>query len=109
MTNDKQRLQHIDESINHIESFCAGITYEAYMEDFKLRLALVKLLEIIGEAATHLSDETKQRFDHVEWATLKAIRNILIHEYFGIDYEIIWDSIQKDIPILAKKINTIVL
>ncbi len=77
------------------------------MENFQLRLALVKLLEIVGEAATMLSDELRSEFSSVEWRTLKAVRNILVHEYFGISYEVIWESIQRDIPPLKQKIEHI--
>ena len=74
-------------------------------QDLKLRLALVKLLEIIGEAANGISLETQNNLKEIEWNTLKAVRNILVHEYFGIDYEIIWNSIQTNIPSLKEKIE----
>ncbi len=95
---DKQRIQHIREAIGHIETFTIGISYEDYVANLQLRLALVKLLEIIGEAASMLSDEIRYEFSDIEWSTLKAVRNVLVHEYFGIDYAIIWASIQRDIP-----------
>ena len=57
------------------------------MQDLKLRLALTKLVETIGEAAATIDRGLKKEFDEVEWAILKNMRNILIHEYFGIDYE----------------------
>lgn len=77
------------------------------MNDFKLRLALVKLLEIIGESSGSISEELKNKFTEVEWGILKSIRNVLIHEYFGIDYKIIWAAIQNHIPKLKVKINFI--
>lgn len=104
---DKQRIQHIREAIDHIENFTTGISYEDYVANLQLRLALVKLLEIIGEAASMLTDELRDKFSDVEWGTLKAVRNILVHEYFGIDYAIIWASIQRDIPALKVKIDHI--
>jgi uncharacterized protein with HEPN domain len=106
---DKERLLHIKESITHIESFVEGLNYEEYSKNFMLRLALVKLFEIIGEAATKLSDELKVEFSDIEWATLKGLRNILVHEYFGIDYKTIWESIQRDIPALKIKIDAIIV
>ncbi|OFX27269.1 MAG: hypothetical protein A2033_13310 [Bacteroidetes bacterium GWA2_31_9] len=102
--SDKERLLHILDSIITIENFTKDISYSEYDEDFKLRLAVVKLFEIIGEASNGISEETKNNFSNIEWAILKAIRNILIHEYFGIDYQIIWDSIKNDIPTLKEKI-----
>lgn len=105
---DQQRILHIREAIEHIEAFMNGVDFESYMGNFQLRLALVKLLEIIGEAAAALSEEIKQEFSEIEWRTLKAVRNILIHEYFGISYDIIWDSIQRDIPPLKEKIDKLI-
>ena len=77
------------------------------MRNFQLRLAIVKLLEIVGEASGMLPNELKTNFSEVEWRTLKAVRNVLVHEYFGIDYDIIWASIQRDIPPLTQKIEII--
>lgn len=104
---DKQRIEHIYEAILHIENFIQGVDYDEYMRNFQLRLALVKLLEIVGEASGVLSDGLKTNFSEVEWRTLKAVRNILVHEYFGINYEVIWASIQRDIPPLKQKIEII--
>lgn len=104
---DKERLIHILESIELIEEFTYEVNYDAYQKDMKLRLALVKLLETIGEASAAISEELKEEYDGVEWRVLKTIRNILIHEYFGINYEIVWDSIQFDVPILKEKIKHI--
>lgn len=106
--SDIERLYHIIDAINSIEDFTKDIDYDSYINDFKLRLALVKLLEIIGEASNGISEETQKNFTDIEWIILKSIRNILVHEYFGIDYDIIWDSIKNNIPDLKEKINRII-
>ncbi len=105
---DKERLLHIKDSIETIEKFTHNITHEQYTEDYKLRLALVKLLEIIGEAATGITKETQEKFDEIEWIILKSMRNVLVHEYFGIDYKIIWNSIKNNIPTLKQKVDNII-
>jgi uncharacterized protein with HEPN domain len=105
---DKQRLQHILQAINDIESFTTGISYDEYAENYMLRLAVVKLFEMIGEASGHLSDNLKEEFSEVEWTVLKGMRNIFVHEYFGIDYEIIWNSVQENLPTLKEKIQKII-
>ncbi len=105
--SDRERLLHILDSINIIKDFSEGLTYEQYSEDLKLRLALVKLLEIIGEAASGLTNETIRKFTDVEWPVLKSVRNILVHEYFGIDYKIIWNAVNQKIPELKKNIEKI--
>jgi uncharacterized protein with HEPN domain len=106
--SDKERLIHILDSINLLEDFTSGVDYKTYNEDLKLRLAIVKLLEIIGEASNGLSDDIQKRFTTVDWSVLKGIRNVLVNEYFGIDYNIIWDTIKKSIPELKNKISEIV-
>lgn len=105
--SDIERLHHILSAINTIQEFSKGLSYEEYLKDYKLRLALVKLLEIIGEAAGGLSENTTNKFSNVEWTILKSVRNVLVHEYFGIDYKIIWNSIQNKIPELRIKIEQI--
>ena len=85
--SDKIRLQHILDAINSILIFTKDIDYNTYMADYKLRLALVKLIEIIGEASNGLSTEAIRRVPDIEWSILAGIRNVLVHEYFGIDYE----------------------
>jgi uncharacterized protein with HEPN domain len=107
--SDKERLLHILDAIEDIETFTNNVSYKEYSEDYKLRLAIVKLFEIIGEASGNITEETEKRFTDVEWSILKGIRNILVHEYFGIDYDIIWDSIQKNIPELKSHISKIIL
>ncbi|WP_374756170.1 HepT-like ribonuclease domain-containing protein [Larkinella rosea] len=81
--------------------------YEQYMEDIKLRLALVKLLEIIGEAANYVTKDTQDKFNEVKWNTLYVVRNILVHEYFGINYDIIWQAIIDKIPELKVKVESV--
>lgn len=106
--SDKERFLHIIDSIEKIEEFTLDVDYKTYMEDFKLRLALVKLIEIIGEATYGISTETQNKFSEIEWTVLKGIRNILVHEYFGIDYDIIWTTIKTSIPELKVNISNII-
>jgi uncharacterized protein with HEPN domain len=103
--SDRIRLQHILDSINDILNFTKDIDYNSYKADYKLRLAIAKLVENIGEASNGISSETINKLPDIEWSLLKGIRNVLIHEYFGIDYEIIWNSIKQNIPDLKAKIE----
>ncbi len=107
--SDKERLLHILDSIDSIIDFTQDLSYKQYNDDFKLRLALIKLLEIIGEAANGITEETQLRFPEVEWSILKSVRNVLVHEYFGIDYDIIWNAIKDRIPDLKQKISNVLL
>ena len=105
--SDKERLLHIIDAIQSIEEFTKEISYAEYIEDFKLRLALIKLLEIIGEASGGITPQTQEQFSDIDWAILKSIRNVLVHEYFGVDYDIIWNVIKSKIPDLKTRIELI--
>lgn len=95
---DKQRLIHILEAIEQIDAFLEDTGYDAWQENLMLRLAVVKLLENIGEAAALISEALKDEYPEVEWPVLKGIRNILVHEYFGIDYDVVWQAIENGLP-----------
>jgi len=106
--SDLERLRHIRDAINTILDFTKDIDYQAYISDYKLCLAITKLIEIIGEASNSISDELKSEYPEVEWKTMNAVRNILVHAYFGIDYNIMWQTIQNDIVPLKGKIDTMI-
>jgi uncharacterized protein with HEPN domain len=105
--SDKERLLHIIDAIQSIEEFTKEISYAEYIEDFKLRLALIKLLEIIGEASGGITSQTQEQFPEIEWTILKSVRNVLVHEYFGVDYDIIWNVIKSKTPDLKARIELI--
>ena len=75
--------------------------------DRLLNLALVRLLEIIGEAANHIPEDIQSRYPDIPWTQMRSIRNLLIHEYFGVDIDIIWQTITDDLPDLLKKITAV--
>lgn len=91
-TGDKARIEHIIECIEEIKAAVKNNTFDSFNENHVLRIAVVKWLEIIGEAAKHISDETKAKYTGVEWQKITSLRNIVVHEYFGINYRIIWDA-----------------
>ncbi len=68
------------------------------MDSSMMRFACVKQLEIIGEASNHISAKTKSNFPDVEWAQIVGIRNMFVHEYFGLDPNIVWGIVKKDLP-----------
>ena len=82
---DKQRLLHIAESINEIEQYISKATFDIFSTDSMMRYATVKQIEIIGEAANYLTEETKMQFPNIQWRQIIGLRHILVHEYFGID------------------------
>jgi uncharacterized protein with HEPN domain len=91
-------LADILESGNAILEFTKGMSFETYRNDRRTCSAVIREFEIIGEAVGKLPDEMKQRHPDVEWQDIKDFRNLLIHEYFGVDQEIVWKIIQDDLP-----------
>lgn len=83
-----------------ITQFVKDISFEEFCNDRKTYSAVIREFEIIGEAVGKLPDEIKQRHSDVEWQDIKDFRNMLIHEYFGVDLDIVWKIIQDDLPVL---------
>jgi len=101
---DRARLQHILDAIVEIESYTRQVGFDDFAENSMMRFASIKQLEIIGEAANSLTDQFKRRFSDIEWRAIIGLRNILVHHYFGIDENVVWGIIQKDIPELKVKV-----
>jgi len=95
---DKARLQHIFDAIKEIENYILNNSYEDFQSNSMMQFASVKQLEIIGEASNQLTEHFKKLYNEIEWREIVALRNILIHEYFGIDTKIVWDILQIDLP-----------
>lgn len=104
---DKARLQHIYDAITEIESYIANKDFSHFMENSMMRFACIKQMEIIGEASNHISDEVKSKFSSIEWTQIVGMRNVFVHEYFGVDSTLVWEIIKKDIPELKEKIKKI--
>ncbi len=105
---DFARLQHIHEAILEIEMYLQNKTFTDFISNSMFRFACIKQLEIIGEASNHISQETQQEFSEIQWAQIVGMRNLFIHEYFGIDLSIAWEIIEFDIPELKTKILEII-
>jgi len=95
---DKARLLHIANAISEIEAYVQGMNLEAFDQDSKTKFASIKQLEIIGEAANHLSKELKAKHREIQWEQIIALRHILVHEYYGIQSDILWRIITVDLP-----------
>ena len=99
------RLDDINESIDKIERYTRGMDYEAWCEDEKTIDAVIRNLEIIGEAASQLPKEIQDAFGDVPWRMMKGLRNILAHEYFAVDLDILWKTVNDDLPLLKKRLT----
>jgi len=101
---DRIRLQHILDAILEIEGYLHETDSNNFMQNSMMRFACIKQMEIIGEASNHISDETKAKFSGIEWEQIVGMRNVFVHEYFGVDTNLVWEIIQNDIPELKGKI-----
>jgi uncharacterized protein with HEPN domain len=95
------------EAINDIENFVANITYEEFIKDRKTLNAVVRSIEIIGEASKNLPDSLKIKYAELPWKEIASMRDKLIHAYFGMDTETIWQTIKHNIPGLKQTIQKI--
>jgi uncharacterized protein with HEPN domain len=95
--SNEPRLRHILEAINNIENFTSQLTFSDFFSNNLVKSATVRELEIIGEAANHLTQELKNKYNEVNWEEIIGLRNIIIHEYFTVDYEVVWEIVNNDI------------
>ena len=91
-------LRDILDSIRDVREFIKGMKYSEFVLDKKTNYAAVKALEIIGEATKNIPASLRRKYPEVPWSKMAGIRNRLVHEYFGIDYRIVWQTITQDIP-----------
>ena len=101
---DVPYLRHVLEATGAIEVFARGKTFDDFRKDDYFQSAVIRKLEIIGEAVAHISKELKVQAVEIPWQPIVAARNRLIHGYFAIDEEKTWDMVQIDIPVLQKQI-----
>lgn len=105
---DKVRLQHIVDAIDTIFEFVGGVSKEHFLNNKMMQFAIIKNLEIIGEAAYLLTKDLKQNHSEVEWKDIEGMRHFLVHEYYQISNEIIWETIENELESLKTKVNIII-
>ena len=102
---DRLYCQDILESGAAIRSYVEAIDFETFVRDRMRYSAVIREFEIIGEAVGKLSAEVKQSYPNIPWQDIKDFRNLLAHEYFGVDLEIVWNTIQQYLPMLIDAIQ----
>ena len=100
-------LHDIKEAVEKIETFTKGFTFKEFAKDAKTVDAVIRNLEIIGEAAKHIPKKVKERHADIDWKAMAGMRNIFTHEYFGVRMGIIWKTIGERLPELKHKIEEI--
>ena len=108
MPQSLEYLRHILDETRYLTERQRGLTKNQFLDDETLKRAFVRSLEIIGEAAKQVSDTVKTDNPDVEWRAMAGMRDRLIHAYFGVDYELVWDVVTGKIPALRGAIQHIV-
>jgi len=104
---DTPYIEHIKEAIYNIESFIKGYSREDFYQSIEKQSAVVRQIEVIGEAAKNLSIEFGAKYPQIPWKEIIGMRDKIIHKYFEVDLNIIWDVIKKNLPKLKRNINEI--
>jgi uncharacterized protein with HEPN domain len=106
LRDDRERLRDIKEAIEKIEKY-VSFGYQAFAEDERTQVWIIHHLQVIGEASNHLSNELTEQNPDIPWADIVGLRNILVHQYFGIDLRQVWETAELDMPVLKAKVREI--
>jgi uncharacterized protein with HEPN domain len=100
-------LKHIEESIDFVIEYSKGMSFSQFKKDIKIQDAILRRIEIIGEAVKKLPVEITLKYPDVRWSQIAGMRDKLIHQYFGVDLEIVWNVVREEIPELKTRIKKI--
>jgi uncharacterized protein with HEPN domain len=106
-TSAQAYLHHIINEAQYLMQQTQGLDKDEFLHDETLKRAFVRSLEVIGEAAKQIPDGLKQKYSHVEWRAMAGMRDRLIHGYFGVDYDVVWDAVTNNVPALHQEISEI--
>jgi len=101
-------FKDIQDALEKIEDFTIGLDFEAFVKDNKTTFAVIRALEIIGEAARKIPKSIRSRYPDVPWQDMAGMRDKLIHDYFGVDLRVVWKTLQVDLPPLQAVIDQII-
>lgn len=107
LASNLELLRHIAEEVNFILNTTQGKTNTELEDDPILSRAVIRSLEIIGEATKKIDDEFRADHPQIEWKKMARTRDKLIHDYFGVDYDIVWDIIENKLPFLKEEVDAI--
>lgn len=102
------RIRHIHEALDRIRQYIEGMDFESFQEDSKTVDASLRNLAVIGEAARHVPTEITTDYPEIPWNEMRGMRNIVIHEYFGVSLAIVWRTLERDLPLLRQQIEAII-
>jgi len=104
---DAEFVCDILEAIKRIEQYVEKCDYAKFLEDNMIQDAVVRNLEIVGEAVKNISETAKEKYGNIEWKKLAGMRDRIVHFYFGVNWDIVWDVIKNRLPELKKQIELI--
>lgn len=107
LLTDKTRILHILEAITEIEHYLAGVSYNEFLSGSEKRYATIKQIEIVGEACNNLTEELKNAHPEIAWKPIRGFRNISTHEYFAVNFQIVWEIAQNDLPVLKRQFHEV--
>lgn len=105
--SDQDLLSDIQEAAQRIATYTAGMTYEAFLSDTKTQDAVIRNLEIIGEATKNLSSELRARYPELPWKGMAGVRDRLIHDYFGVNLDIVWQIVTAELLEVVAQVEAI--
>lgn len=108
MSRDKSYIFDIFTACELILEFVSGVTYEKFQADIMRQDAIIRRIEIIGEASNNLSDEFKTKYSEIPWTMIRGMRNRLVHDYGEVDLELVWTASRDDIPKLMNSIAPLI-
>jgi uncharacterized protein with HEPN domain len=109
LKNDIIRLRHIFDAANQAVKFCSGRSRDDLDTDDMLSLSLIRLLEIIGESAKAVSIEYRESHPEISWRKMSGMRDKLIHQYYDVNLDIVWETVTDDLPPLIKQLGNILI
>jgi uncharacterized protein with HEPN domain len=101
------KINHINNEIDYLSIKSKGLTHDKFIKDETLKRAFVRSLEIIGEAVKTIPKQITEQYKQIEWNKIAGMRDKLIHHYFGVDYDLVWDVVENHIPKLKEAIRLI--
>ena len=105
--SQKQYVLDILEAMEDAQEFVEEVTFEELEGDRRTQYALQRVFEIIGEAVKQIDDSVRERYPHIPWRKMAGMRDMIVHEYFAVNLEVVWDTIHEDLPRVRPKLQEI--